>query len=29
MRWCRRLASGEDVRLPSGMEAFVGHSWLG
>ena len=29
MRWCRRLASGEDVRLPSGMAAFVGHSWLG
>jgi len=29
MRWCQRLAAGEDVRLPSGTEAFVGHSWLG
>lgn len=25
---CRRLAAGEDVRLPRGAEAFVGHSWL-
>lgn len=25
---CRRLADGEDVRLPHGTEAFVGHSWL-
>ena len=29
MRWCQRLAAGQDVRLPSGTEAFVGHSWLG
>jgi hypothetical protein len=25
---CRRLASGEDVRLPKRTEAFVGHPWL-
>lgn len=25
---CRRLAAGEDVRLPRGTEAFVGRSWF-
>jgi hypothetical protein len=28
IRWCRRLAAGEDVRLPPGTEAFVGRSWF-
>jgi hypothetical protein len=28
MELCRRLAGGEDVRLPNGVEAFVGHPWL-
>lgn len=28
MELCRRLAGGEDVRLPRDAEAFVGHSWL-
>jgi hypothetical protein len=28
MELCRRLARGEDVRLPSGAEAFVGRPWL-
>jgi hypothetical protein len=28
MQWCRRLASGEDVRLPRGVEALVGGSWF-
>jgi hypothetical protein len=28
MELCRRLAGGEDVRLPRGTEAFVGHPWL-
>ncbi len=28
MEWCRRLASGQDVRLPRGTEALVGHTWL-
>ncbi len=28
MRLCRRLAAGEEVRLPRGCEAFVGHAWL-
>ncbi|MCP3803500.1 DUF6226 family protein [Allokutzneria sp. A3M-2-11 16] len=26
---CRRLAAGEDVRLPDGAEAFVGRPWFG
>ncbi|MGW5362489.1 DUF6226 family protein [Actinopolymorpha pittospori] len=25
---CRQLAAGEDVVLPEGTDAFVGHSWL-
>ena len=29
MDWCRRLAIGEEVRLPKGTDAFVGRSWLG
>lgn len=28
IEWCRRLASGQDVRLPRGTEALVGRSWL-
>lgn len=28
MELCRRLARGEDVRLPKGAEAFVGRPWL-
>lgn len=28
MELCRRLAAGEDVRVPAGAEAFVGRSWL-
>jgi hypothetical protein len=28
MQLCRRLAGGEDVRLPRGAEAFVGRPWL-
>jgi hypothetical protein len=28
MELCRRLAGGEDVRLPNGAEAFVGRPWL-
>ncbi|MFB9908936.1 DUF6226 family protein [Allokutzneria oryzae] len=28
MELCRRLAGGEDVRLPDGAEVFVGRSWL-
>jgi hypothetical protein len=28
MELCRRLAGGEDVRLPNGVEAFVGRPWL-
>ncbi|GAA2620106.1 hypothetical protein GCM10010399_59040 [Dactylosporangium fulvum] len=28
MELCRRLAAGEDVRLPDGAEAFVGRPWL-
>jgi hypothetical protein len=28
MELCRRLAGGEDVRLPDGTEAFVGRLWL-
>ncbi|GAA0708895.1 hypothetical protein Drose_21650 [Dactylosporangium roseum] len=28
MELCRRLAAGEDVRLPGGVEAFVGRPWL-
>lgn len=28
MELCRRLAGGEDVRLPDGVEAFVGRQWL-
>ncbi len=28
MEWCRRLASGQRVRLPRGTEALVGHAWL-
>ena len=28
MDLCRRLADGEDVRLPDGTEALVGHPWL-
>lgn len=28
MKLCRRLASGKNVRLPKGTEAFVGHTWL-
>ncbi|ASR39476.1 hypothetical protein BAY61_19810 [Prauserella marina] len=29
MALAKRLARGEDVRLPSGAEAFTGRSWLG
>ena len=29
MDLCRRLAAGEDVRLPRKTRAFVGRSWLG
>jgi hypothetical protein len=28
MQLCRRLANGEDVRLPADAHAFVGRSWL-
>jgi hypothetical protein len=28
MELCRRLAAGEDVRVPEETEAFVGRSWL-
>jgi len=28
MELCRRLAGGEEIRLPNGVEAFVGHPWL-
>jgi hypothetical protein len=28
MELCRRLAGGEDVRLPNGVDAFVGRPWL-
>lgn len=28
MELCRRLADGQDVRLPRGVEAFVGGPWL-
>jgi hypothetical protein len=28
MDLCRRLAEGQDVRLPRDTEAFVGRSWL-
>ncbi|MGS2618059.1 DUF6226 family protein [Micromonospora sp. LZ34] len=28
MELCRRLAGGEDIRLPNGAEAFVGRTWL-
>lgn len=28
MELCRRLAGGEDVRIPKDAVAFVGHSWL-
>lgn len=28
MELCRRLARGEDVRLPEGAEAFVGRPWF-
>jgi hypothetical protein len=28
MEWCRRLAAGEDVRLPEDAAAYVGRSWL-
>lgn len=28
MELCRRLANGENVRLPDGAEAFVGRPWL-
>jgi hypothetical protein len=28
MELCRRLAAGKDVRLPRGVAAFVGRSWL-
>lgn len=28
MELCRRLAAGQDVRLPAGVEAAVGKSWL-
>jgi hypothetical protein len=29
MELCRRLAGGEDVRLPRGTEAFLGRPWVG
>lgn len=29
MEWSRRLAAGEEVELPPGVEAVVGRSWLG
>lgn len=29
MTTCRRLAAGENVRVPAGARAFVGRSWLG
>jgi hypothetical protein len=28
MQWCRRLASGQHVRLPRGTEAYIGRTWL-
>jgi hypothetical protein len=28
MELCRRLAGGQDIRLPKGTEAFVGRPWL-
>lgn len=28
MELCRRLAAGQDVRLPEGTEAYVGRGWL-
>lgn len=28
MELCRRLATGEDVRLPKGGEAFIGQAWI-
>lgn len=28
MELCRRLAGGEEVRIPRGVEAFVGRSWF-
>jgi hypothetical protein len=28
MELCRRLANGEDVRLPNGTKAFIGRHWL-
>ena len=28
MELCRRLAGGEDVRMPPGAKAFVGRPWL-
>lgn len=28
MEWCRRLAAGQETRLPAGTEVMVGRSWL-